>query len=122
MAGKFTADVRRGVAEQRLAFVATVCEDGTPNVSPKGTIAIWDDHHLVFADIRSPGTVANISRNPAVELNIVDPFSRKGFRFKGTAEIVRHGELFARILEFYKAAVAMRATRSRCPPFGRSCW
>ena len=82
MAGKLTAEARRVVTEQRLAFVATVCPDGTPNVSPKGTIAVWDDDHLVFADIRSPGTVANISWNPAVELNIVDPFSRKGFRFK----------------------------------------
>src|SRR5438445_858811 len=83
MAAKLTADMKRVVAEQRLAFVATVCPDGTPNVSPKGTIAVWDDDHLVFADIRSPGTVANICRNPAVELNVVDPFSRKGFPFQG---------------------------------------
>ncbi|WP_157467826.1 pyridoxamine 5'-phosphate oxidase family protein [Edaphobacter aggregans] len=36
---KLTADMKRVVAEQRLAFVATVCPDGTPNLSPKGTIA-----------------------------------------------------------------------------------
>jgi predicted pyridoxine 5'-phosphate oxidase superfamily flavin-nucleotide-binding protein len=30
-----TADARRVVAEQRLAFVATVCPDGTPNVWPR---------------------------------------------------------------------------------------
>jgi hypothetical protein len=53
MAAKLTGDMKRVVTEQRLAFVATVCPDGTPNLSPKGTIAVWDDAHLVFADIRS---------------------------------------------------------------------
>jgi predicted pyridoxine 5'-phosphate oxidase superfamily flavin-nucleotide-binding protein len=69
MAAKLTADMKRVVMEQRLAFVATVCPDGTPNLSPKGTIAVWDDDHLVFADIRSPGTIANINKNPAMDVN-----------------------------------------------------
>lgn len=43
-----TEDMKRIVAEQKLAFVATVCPDGTANLSPKGTIAVWDDTHLVF--------------------------------------------------------------------------
>jgi uncharacterized protein len=28
------------VARHGLGFVATVCPDGTPNLSPKGTVAI----------------------------------------------------------------------------------
>jgi uncharacterized protein len=97
-----TEDMRRVIAEQKLAFVATVCSDGTPNLSPKGTIAVWDESHLVFADIRSPGTVANLRANPAVEINVIDPFARKGYRFKGTAELVTAGDLFDRILKFYR--------------------
>lgn len=99
---ELTADMKRVVAEQRLAFVATVCPDGTPNLSPKGTIAVWDDGHLVFADIRSPGTISNIKKNPSVEINVVDPFSRKGYRFKGIAEVVVAGELFQEIMSFYR--------------------
>jgi len=53
--GILTEDMKRLVSEQRLGFVATVCPDGTPNLSPKGTTAVWDDDHIVFADIRSPG-------------------------------------------------------------------
>jgi len=102
MAARLTADMKRVVAEQRLAYVATVCSDGTPNVSPKGTIAVWDDEHLVFADIRSPGTIANLKKNPAVELNIVDPFARKGYRFKGTGTVIVDGELFQQIMNFYR--------------------
>ena len=52
--GILTDDMRRMVAEQQLGFIATVCPDGTPNLSPKGTAAAWDDEHLVFADICSP--------------------------------------------------------------------
>jgi predicted pyridoxine 5'-phosphate oxidase superfamily flavin-nucleotide-binding protein len=65
--GLLTADMKRIVGEQRLGFVATVCPDGTPNLSPKGTTAVWDDDHPVFANIRSPGTLANLRENANVE-------------------------------------------------------
>jgi predicted pyridoxine 5'-phosphate oxidase superfamily flavin-nucleotide-binding protein len=88
--------------EQRLGFFATVCPDGRPNLSPKGTIAAWDDDHLVFANIRSPGTLANLRQNPSIEVNVVDPVVRKGYRFKGTATIVESGELHEKAMAFYK--------------------
>ena len=55
---KLSADMQRVVREQRLGFVATVTPDGRPNLSPKGTTGLWDDERLFFADIASPGTVA----------------------------------------------------------------
>ncbi len=98
-------DMRRLVSEQKLGFVATVCPDGTPNLSPKGTTAVWDDSHLVFLHLCSPGTVANLASNPNVEINVVDPFARKGYRFKGQARVLSEGELFERILGFYEPEV-----------------
>ncbi len=95
--------MKRVVLEQRLAFVATVCADNTPNVSPKGTIAVWDDDHLVFANIRSPQTIANLRRNPVIEINVVDPMVRKGYRFKGTATIVDAGAKYEEVTAFFKA-------------------
>lgn len=70
--GILTADMKRIVEEQRLGFVATVCPDGTPNLSPKGTTTIWDDDHLVFANIKSPGTLANLRQNASVEVNVAE--------------------------------------------------
>jgi predicted pyridoxine 5'-phosphate oxidase superfamily flavin-nucleotide-binding protein len=84
-------DMKRLVAEQRLGFFATVCEDGSPNLSPKGTTYVWDDDHLFFADLRSPRTVANIRRGSLVEVNVVDPLVRKGYRFKGRAAVHERG-------------------------------
>ena len=99
--GILTEDMQRVVREQRLGFIATVCPDGSPNLSPKGTMKVWDDDHLAFADIASPVTVANLRHNPAIEINLVDPFSRKGYRFKGTAEIYTEGPNLERFIRLY---------------------
>jgi predicted pyridoxine 5'-phosphate oxidase superfamily flavin-nucleotide-binding protein len=96
-------DMKRVVREQRLGYVATVCPDGTPNLSPKGTTAVWDDQHLVFLDLFSPGTVANIEAgNAVVEVNVVDPIRRKGYRFKGPAAVHRDGPVFEDVVQWYK--------------------
>ena len=100
--GILTEDMNRAVDTQ-LGFVATVCPDGTPNLSPKGTTAAWDDDHLVFAHIHSPGTVANLRSNPSIEINVVDQLVRKGYRFKGTAVVHTDGDVFERGIRFYEA-------------------
>ena len=100
--GVLTDDMKRLVEEQQLGFIATVCADGTPNLSPKGTTAVWDDDHLIFADIRSPGTIANLRANPRVEINVVDPLVRKGYRFKGTARVFGDGPEYEAALAFYR--------------------
>ena len=81
------ADMERVVTEQQLGFVATVSPEGRPNLSPKGTTFVVDGSRILFADVASPNTVANLAANPNVELNIVDPIVRKGYRFKGTATV-----------------------------------
>jgi hypothetical protein len=101
--GILSDDMQRVVREQSLGFVATVCPDGTPNLSPKGTLTVWDDDHLVFADIRSPATMRNLRINPAVEINVVDPVVRKGYRFKGKATVVDRGQLRDEVREFYSS-------------------
>jgi uncharacterized protein len=100
--GILTDDMKRIVREQRLGFVATVCADGTPNLSPKGTTAVWDDDHLVFADIRSPQSVRNIEHNPSVEVNVVDSLVRKGYRFKGSGVVHRSDEVFQHGCQMYR--------------------
>ena len=120
-----TEDMKRVVEHQRLGFVATVCADGTPNLSPKGTVSVLDDDHLVFADLRSPGTVANLRTNPSLEINVVDPLIRKGYRFKGTATVVESGPELDRLVAFFsergmsdapkriRAVVVVRVEQSR---------
>jgi predicted pyridoxine 5'-phosphate oxidase superfamily flavin-nucleotide-binding protein len=86
--GRINPEMRRVVEEQRLCFAATICEDGTPNLSPKGTVTVFDDDHLMFADLASPQTVKNLRTNPSIEISVVDPGVRKGFRFKGRGIVI----------------------------------
>src|SRR4051812_23627443 len=101
-----TTEIKEFVKQQKLGFIATVCPDGTPNLSPKGTTTVWDDEHLVFADIHSPGNINNLLRNPSVEINMVDIFARKGYRFKGIGKVFSEGSLFEEAVSFYHAAGA----------------
>jgi len=117
-----TEDMKRLVAEQKLGFVATVGADGTPNLSPKGTMQVLDDEHIAFADIRSPGTIANLAANPVMEINFVDPFGRTGYRFKGTAKVVpKRAPEFSALLDHFaqsalvdriRAIVVMQVTKA----------
>ena len=98
---RLSAEMKELVERQRLGFVATVCPDGTPNLSPKGTVCVLDDEHLIFADLNSPGTVANLRLNANVEVNVVDHLVRKGYRFKGQAQVFDSGAEFLRYVEFF---------------------
>ena len=101
-----TPEIREFVTKAKLGFIASVCPDGTPNLSPKGTTIVWDDDHLAFADIHSPGTVQNLLSNPAIEINVVDVFTRKGYRFKGTAKVFSEGDIFNKVISFYGEAAS----------------
>lgn len=90
--GVLDDDMVRLVNEQRLGFVATVDEHGTPNLSPKGTMVVLDDEHLAFGENRSPSTIANLRDNRAIEINFVDATARRGYRFEANAEVFAHGE------------------------------
>jgi len=104
-----TSDMKRIVEEQLLGFVATTAPDGTPNVSPKATFFVVDDHTIAFGDIRSPGTIRNLRTNPRIEVNFVDPFVRKGYRFAGTAEVAERGTAaFEALLTHYHGSLATR--------------
>jgi len=96
---RLTDEMKEIVERLRLCYVATVTPDGKPNLSPKGSLKVWDDGTVVFADIASPGTMRNLRSNPFIEINLVDPFLRRGFRFKGRAEVYESGPEFDFVAE-----------------------
>ena len=62
---EINADVEIIIKQAMLSFVATVNEDGTPNLSPKASLTVRDGA-LYFADIASPRTIENLKRNPCL--------------------------------------------------------
>ena len=98
--GLITDDMRRVIESTRLAFAATVNPDGTPNLSPKSSLAVVDESRIAFADIASPNTVRNLRANPAIEVNAIDIFMRRGYRFRGAATLEPPGSaVYERIAE-----------------------
>ena len=83
-----TEDMKALVRAFSAGAVATVNADGTPSVSPKATFVIVDDETLAFGNLRSPGTLANLRANPAVEVCFTDVLARKAVRVTGTASII----------------------------------
>ena len=107
-----TEEIKNFVNFQKLGYVATVSNDNTPNLSPKGTIMVLDESHIAFADIQSPKTVENLKHNPSIEINVVDTFSRRGYRFSGTAEIILSGDKFDKIITYYKTSGVKSSIKS----------
>ncbi len=81
----------------KLAWVATASRDGEPNVTPKGTLKILDQFHILFADLFSLKTRKNILENNQVAVTVVDAPTATGYQIKGTAEIFSEGPLFEEI-------------------------
>ncbi len=97
-----TPAMRTLVDRQRMAAIATVRADGTPRVGVYGTLASWDGDTLVFADILARGAAGDLLENPAIEVAVVDPLRRKGWRFRGTARLLLSGPTFERLRAFYR--------------------
>ena len=84
--------------------VATVNADGTPAVSPKATFIVVDDETLAFGNLRSPGTLANLHANPAVEVCFTDVLARKAVRVTGTGSIIGNQEAPQRLWDAFSEA------------------
>jgi len=104
---EITADMEAIIKQAILSFVATVNEDGTPSLSPKASLTVTNGV-LYFADIASPRTIQNLRRNPGIEINVVDIFQRRGYRFKGSALILPPGDV-----EYSMIADWVRATNGQ---------
>ena len=91
MMTEISVDMEAIISRAILSFVATINEDGTPNLSPKASLTVRNGG-LYFADIASPRTIMNLQRNPAVEINVVDIFERRGYRFTGRGWVLPRGD------------------------------
>src|ERR1039458_4887751 len=78
----------------KMAWVATASSDGMPNTTPKGSVKIIDEEHIVFADLFSKKTRENLQTNPKVAVTVADMTTYKGYQIKGSAELLESGPRF----------------------------
>ena len=70
---ELTQHMKQVLKQQPVLMVATSDEQGRPNVSPKGALGIVDDDKVLFADVTSCRTRANLQANPRMAVVAVDP-------------------------------------------------
>ena len=87
-----TPEIREALERSVLCWLATVSEDGTPNVSPKEIFLPEGDRHVLIAHVASPRSVRNIRANPNVCLSFVEVFEQRGFKLNGSARVVEAGD------------------------------
>ena len=95
--GKLTEEAKKLLGDLRPALIATAGKDGLPNVSAKGSLQVIDDDTLVFADVASPRTIANLRENPQVSIICLEVATRKSCRVWGTSEVLDSGSLFDQV-------------------------
>jgi predicted pyridoxine 5'-phosphate oxidase superfamily flavin-nucleotide-binding protein len=72
-----------------LCWLASVDATGQPNVSPKEIYAVFDEAHLVIANIASPKSISNIAYSPLVCVSFIDIFAQKGIKIFGSARNIK---------------------------------
>ena len=90
-----------------MGWVATATTDGVPNTTPKGSVQILDDEHLIFADLFSLKTRENLEKNPRIAVTVIDEKSAKGYQIKGVAELIASGPLYDQMAEKYVVKIAV---------------
>lgn len=86
----------------KMAWVSTAASDGSPNATPKGSVRVIDDEHIVFADLFSLKTRENLQANPKIGITVIDEATGKGYQIKGSAEMVESGPLYEQMAEGLK--------------------
>ncbi len=78
-----------------LCWLASVCEDLQPNVSPKEMFMVQDPNTLLIANIASPISISNIERHEKVCVSLLNIFIQKGIKIYGLAKnIIQDHEEF----------------------------
>ena len=88
----------------KMGWVATATKAGQPNVTPKGSLKLLDDQHVIFADLFSLKTRQNLQENPQVAVTVIDPATATGYQIKGRAEMLTSGPLFEEMASHLKGS------------------
>ena len=84
-----TVEIKEYIDRSVLCWLATVSNDGIPNVSPKEIFNYYGTDKIIVANIASPQTLRNIKLNKNVCVSFIDILVQKGFQVKGTAKIIK---------------------------------
>lgn len=81
-----------------MLFLATNGADGQPQVGPKGSLRVLDDHHLVYLEYTYGQAFENVQANPKVAVTGWDGKNHVSLRVNGTVTLHKDDDLAKRLL------------------------
>ncbi len=102
MAINFTQDMRdllnNALAEGFPCILGTASKDGVPQISMKGSVAVYDDDTLCYWERAKRSALENVGDNPNVVIFYRNPGPRINWRIQGVAAIHESGDIRDRVL------------------------
>ena len=87
----------------QLPILATVSDPTTPNIGPKRSLRVYNDHTLIYNENTGGQHLENIEAGSRVAVAVIDREALDGYRFLGRAEAVTDGPAWDNCLEFAAA-------------------
>lgn len=79
-------------------FIATVSDDGEPQISMRGSVLVFDRETLAYWERGWRRSAANVQADSKVVLFYRNPEKRINLRFYGTATMYREGAIRANVM------------------------
>ena len=97
-----TADMKDMIGHH-LGYVATVDDDGNPDIGPKMSTGVLDDSHLFFYERTPRQTYAHLKANGRLVIAVADLATKKGYRFFGPVTLHTDDQIFQDAIAFADA-------------------
>ncbi len=94
-----TDDMKKMIAHN-LAYVATVDDEGNPDIGPKMSVGVLDDTHLFFYERTARQTLRNMRANGKLVIAVANRATKKGYRFFGTLRLHKDDQIYADAIDF----------------------
>jgi len=91
------------LADGTACLVGTASKDGHPQISPKGSVAMYDDHTLCYWERSNRSSIARLRENPHVVIyyrnatRAGELFAGGAVRFHGSVRVVESGDVRERV-------------------------
>ena len=91
--GEICELVNNALSDKCPCLLGTSTADGIPQISIKGSVAVYDRETLSYWERARRSALKNISENPNVVIFYRNPEKRINWRFHGTATVHESGEV-----------------------------
>ncbi len=98
---KLTDEMKQQVKDA-FPFIATVDENGNPQVGPKATMRVYDDEHLIYNEQTGHQAWHNLQENHKIAVAFHPTPGMKGFRAEGHVKYYKEGPIYDGAVKYAK--------------------